>query len=163
MPDTVREFNTAWAPAYTPVGIFVGGTSGIGLGIAAAFARHTKGNAHIIIVGRSSTTAAAILAALPPHSTGADVTRDFVPCDLASIASVKRLAVSLAARFPRVNLLVTTADTINLQSTITNEGLEVSTATRYYARWALVTGLLPAMRSAHAAREDARVITVFTA
>jgi hypothetical protein len=33
-----------------PLGIFVGGTSGIGQGIAEAFARHTDGNAHIMYV-----------------------------------------------------------------------------------------------------------------
>ncbi|KAJ6465308.1 hypothetical protein C8R45DRAFT_1106949 [Mycena sanguinolenta] len=122
MPDlsAVREFNTAWAPAYTPVGILVGGTSGIGQGIAEAFARHTKGNVHIVIVGRSSAAAAAILAGLPLASTGAEVTRDFVQCDLTSIASVKRVAASLAARFPRINLLVTSAGTINFESTITS-------------------------------------------
>ncbi|KAJ7732062.1 NAD(P)-binding protein [Mycena maculata] len=165
MPDlsTVRKFNTAWVPAYTPVGIFVGGTSGIGQGIAEAFARHTKGNAHIVIVGRNSAAAATILAGLPPAPAGANVTRDFVPCDLTSIASVKRVAASLGARFPRINLLVTTAGAINFESAITSEGLEVSAAVWYYARWALLAGLLPAIRAAHAAGEDARVMAVFSA
>ncbi|KAF8187683.1 hypothetical protein K438DRAFT_1972829 [Mycena galopus ATCC 62051] len=165
MPDlsTVREFNTIWAPAYTPVGIFVGGTSGIGQGITEAFARHTKGNAHIVIVGRSSVAAAAILAGLPPAPTGTGATRDFVQCDLTSIASVKRVAASLSARFPRINLLVTTAGAITFESKITSEGLEATTAVWYYARWALVAGLLPAIRAAHAAGEDARVMAVFSA
>ncbi|KAJ7254756.1 NAD-P-binding protein [Mycena rebaudengoi] len=165
MPDlsTVRKFSTAWAPAYTPVGIFVGGTSGIGQGIAEAFARHTKGNAHIVIVGRSSAAAAAILASLPPASASTDAARDFIPCDLTSIASVKRAAAALGARFPRINLLVTTAGTINFESAITSEGLEVSTALWYYARWALIAGLLPTIRAAHAAGEDARVMAVFSA
>jgi hypothetical protein len=39
-------------------------------------------------------------------------------------------------RFPRINLLVTTAGTINFESMITSEGLKVSTALWYYARWA---------------------------
>jgi NAD(P)-dependent dehydrogenase (short-subunit alcohol dehydrogenase family) len=165
MPDlsTVRKFNTAWAPAYTPVGIFVGGTSGIGQGIVEAFARHTKGNAQIVIIGRSSAAAAAILAGLPPAPAGVDAARDFVPCDLTSIASVKRVATELGARFPRINLLVTTAGTINFDSAITSEGLEVSTAVWYYARWALVAGLLPTIRAAHTAGEDARVMAVFSA
>jgi len=33
-----------------PVGVFVGGTAGIGQGMAEAYARHTKGNAHIMYV-----------------------------------------------------------------------------------------------------------------
>jgi len=33
-----------------PVGVFVGGTSGIGQGLAEAFARHTGGNAKIMYV-----------------------------------------------------------------------------------------------------------------
>lgn len=36
-----------------PVALFVGGTSGIGQATAEAFARHTQGNAHIIICGRN--------------------------------------------------------------------------------------------------------------
>ncbi|KAJ7797436.1 hypothetical protein B0H13DRAFT_1468621, partial [Mycena leptocephala] len=53
----VRASNATWDPSYTPVGVFVGGTSGIGEGIAEAFARHTKGNAHIILNHRRRQTA----------------------------------------------------------------------------------------------------------
>ena len=48
-----RAANAAFSPSYFPVAIFVGGTSGIGEATARAFARYTKGNAHIILVGRN--------------------------------------------------------------------------------------------------------------
>jgi NAD(P)-dependent dehydrogenase (short-subunit alcohol dehydrogenase family) len=67
----VPTANAAWVPtvpAYTPVGIVVGGTSGIGQGIAEAFARHTHGRTHIVLVGRNEAAAAAILVRLPPAS-----------------------------------------------------------------------------------------------
>jgi NAD(P)-dependent dehydrogenase (short-subunit alcohol dehydrogenase family) len=51
----VRAANAAILGALknVPVAVFVGGTSGIGQATAEAFARHTKGNAHIIICGRN--------------------------------------------------------------------------------------------------------------
>ncbi|KAJ7172786.1 hypothetical protein C8R43DRAFT_1230915 [Mycena crocata] len=52
-PGTLLSSNAAWASSNTPVEIFVGGTSGIGKGIAQAFARHIKGNTQIVIVGRA--------------------------------------------------------------------------------------------------------------
>ncbi|KAJ7918027.1 hypothetical protein B0H13DRAFT_308595, partial [Mycena leptocephala] len=77
----VRASNAAWDPSYTPVGVFVSGTSGIGEGIAEAFARHTKGNAHIILVGRNRPAATAILACLEKTPVPG-LTREFLPCDL---------------------------------------------------------------------------------
>lgn len=44
-----------------PVAVFVGGTSGIGQGMAEAFNRHTKGNAHIVLVGRNRDAAEGII------------------------------------------------------------------------------------------------------
>ncbi|KAJ6467045.1 hypothetical protein DFH09DRAFT_929905, partial [Mycena vulgaris] len=57
----------AFAPSYIPVAIFVGGKSGIGQGMAEAFARHTKGNAHIVLVGRNRAAAAFPAAKRPAH------------------------------------------------------------------------------------------------
>ncbi|KAJ6473661.1 hypothetical protein DFH09DRAFT_861148, partial [Mycena vulgaris] len=48
--STARAFNANFAPSYTPVAILVGSTSGIGRGIAEAFARHTKGTAQIFLL-----------------------------------------------------------------------------------------------------------------
>ncbi|KAJ6512391.1 hypothetical protein DFH09DRAFT_1197334, partial [Mycena vulgaris] len=48
--STARAFNANFAPSYTPVAILFGSTSGIGRGMAEAFARHTKGNAQIFLL-----------------------------------------------------------------------------------------------------------------
>ncbi|KAF7318809.1 hypothetical protein HMN09_00216200 [Mycena chlorophos] len=128
---------------YTPTFVVVGGTSGIGEGIAQALGRHTKGNVHLLIVGRH--------------------THEFVECDLSSIANVKRVCASLVQRFPRINLLVMTAGAVDLGSNTTSEGLEKASAIVYYARWALVDGLLPSLLAAKDAGEDTRVFSVLNA
>lgn len=65
----VRTANAAFNPSYAPVALFVGGTSGIGQGLAEAFAHHTKGNAHIVIIGRNRAAADAIIAQFPNPPT----------------------------------------------------------------------------------------------
>ncbi|KAF7305359.1 hypothetical protein HMN09_00787900 [Mycena chlorophos] len=152
--------NASWQPAYTPVCVFVGGTSGIGEGIVQAVARHTAGKAHIVLVGRNASAAQRILNALPP-SEGA--IREFVECDLSLVASAKKVAADILARQGRVNLLVLTAGAISLESTITPEGLEKSMAVWYYSRWAFVDGLLPGLKAAQARGEDARVLSMLNA
>ncbi|KAJ7696321.1 hypothetical protein B0H17DRAFT_1198236 [Mycena rosella] len=159
----VRASNAAWNPAYTPVGVFVGGTSGIGEGIAEAFARHTKGNAHIILVGRNRAAATSILARLEkPAIPG--LAREFLECDLSLLRNVKRTSAEILSRFPRVNFLVLTAGAISLSGLdVTEEGVDRQMALLYYSKWAFVDGLLPGLRAARDAGEDARVSAVHTA
>ena len=54
--SAVQQYNNSVSSsAKTPVGVFVGGTSGIGRGMARAFARHHKGNARLIIIVSSKS------------------------------------------------------------------------------------------------------------
>jgi NAD(P)-dependent dehydrogenase (short-subunit alcohol dehydrogenase family) len=160
---TARASNAAWKPSYAPVGVFVGGTSGIGEGIAEAFARHTNGNAHIILVGRNGAAATAILARLKkPPAPG--LTREFLECDLSLLRNVKRTAAEILARFPRVNFLVMTAGAISLSGVeVTSEGVDRQMATLYYSKWTFIDALLPGLRAAQEAGEDVRVSAVHTA
>ncbi|KAJ7772168.1 hypothetical protein B0H16DRAFT_1660502 [Mycena metata] len=137
----VRTSNASWKPSYPPVGVFVGGPSGIGEGIVEAFARHTKGNAHILIKAPTP-----------------ELTREFFECDLSLIANAKRTAAAIVARFPRVSFVFMTAGYVSSNPLdITSEGVDSRVAAMYYSKWALMHGLLPALRAAKAAGEDARV------
>ncbi|KAF7307866.1 hypothetical protein MKEN_01147100 [Mycena kentingensis (nom. inval.)] len=160
---TIRASNASWKPTYTPVAVFVGGTSGIGQGIVQAFAKRTNGNAHIILVGRNAAAAERILASLETPSP--TLTREFMHCDLTLIANAKRTAAAILTRFPTgVNFVFMTAGALSLKvSEITPEGVEYQVAQLYYSKWAFIDGLLPALRAAREAGQDARVAAVHTA
>ncbi|KAJ6453890.1 hypothetical protein C8R47DRAFT_1189121 [Mycena vitilis] len=160
---TVRTFNAAFSPSYTPVAIFVGGTSGIGRGMAEAFARHTKGNAHIVIVGRNRAAGEAIISAFP-KPTIPGIKHEFVECDVTLMRNVHRIAGDLLARMPKVNFLVLTP---GVQTTDgrneTEEGIDRRLAVHYYGRWKFIKDLLPSLENAHRSGEVAKVMSVLAA
>ncbi|KAF7318996.1 NAD(P)-binding protein [Mycena chlorophos] len=154
--------NAAWKPNYTPTAVIVGGTSGIGQGIAQTFAKRTNGNAHIVIVGRNEAAATTIISGFPKPPAG--VSHEFVQCDLSTVAAVKRAAKTILARHAEVNFLFLTSGGVDLTSAVeTSEGLLKGMGPTYYGRWAFIDGLLPALRAAHAAGHDARVLGVLNA
>ncbi|KAJ6533419.1 NAD(P)-binding protein [Mycena vulgaris] len=161
--STVRAFNAAFAPSYTPVAIFVGGTSGIGQGMAEAFARHTKGNAHIVLVGRNRAAAEAILATFPkPTAPGAK--HEFVECDITLMKNVGRVAGELRSRIPTINFLVLTPGVMTMNGrNETEEGIDRKLAVHYYGRWRFIQDLLPAVEAAKKAGQDAKVMSVLAA
>ncbi|ETW74971.1 hypothetical protein HETIRDRAFT_67962 [Heterobasidion irregulare TC 32-1] len=148
----------------TPVAVFVGGTSGIGQGMAEAFNRHTKGDAHIVLVGRNRAAAETIISNMKSvageSSTGS---YEFVPCDVSLISNVKRSAADIVAKHPKVDFLLITAGVLAAARTLTAEGLDKASAVHYYGRWAFIHELLPALRAARRADADAKVISVFSA
>jgi NAD(P)-dependent dehydrogenase (short-subunit alcohol dehydrogenase family) len=161
--DTARAFNAAFAPSYTPVGIFVGGTSGIGQGIAEAFARHTKGNSHIVLVGRNRAAAEAIIARFPKPSVPG-IKHEFVECDSKLVKNVKKTAAELLTRFPRINFLVLSAGAVSTKPyDESEEGIDRRLAVLYYSRWKFIYDLMPGLRAAKAAGEDAKVISILKA
>ncbi|KAJ6609595.1 hypothetical protein B0H10DRAFT_1813464 [Mycena sp. CBHHK59/15] len=161
--STVRAFNAAFKPTYTPVAVFVGGTSGIGQGMAEAFAQHTKGNAHILIVGRNRAAAESIIARFP-KPTAAGVQHEFVECDITLMANVQRVAGALRAQHPKVNFLVLTPGVLTMNGrNETAEGLDRKLAVHYYGRWKFIRELLPAVRAAQTAGGDAKVMSVLAA
>ncbi|KAI9060324.1 NAD(P)-binding protein [Trametes sanguinea] len=158
-----RAANAAFSPSYFPVAVFVGGTSGIGRATAEAFARYTKGNAHIVIVGRNEAAADSVIASFP-KPTSPDAVHEFVSCDASLIKNVHATTQSLLARLPKINFLVLSPGFYTLQGrNETPEGIDRRLCLHYYARWKFAHDLMPLLRKAKEAGEDAKVMSVLAA
>lgn len=161
--SAIRASNAAFSPAYKPVAIFVGGTSGIGQGIAEAFARHVKGNAHLVIIGRNRAAAEAIISKFPKPTT-AGITHEFVQCDVTKMKNIQSVTKELLTRLPKINFLVMTPGIMTTKGREeTDEGIDKKLAVHYYARWKFTNDLLPALLRANADGEDAKVFSVLAA
>jgi NAD(P)-dependent dehydrogenase (short-subunit alcohol dehydrogenase family) len=159
----IRASNAAFSPAYTPVALFVGGTSGIGQGMAEAFARHLNGNAHIVIVGRNRAAADSIISQFP-KPTAAGITHEFIQCDITQMKNVQSVTNELLTRLPKINFLVMTPGIMTTKGRDeTVEGIDKKMAVHYYARWKFTHDLMPALLKANAAGEDAKVMSVMAA
>lgn len=151
--------------ANIPVAVFVGGTSGIGQGMVETFARHTGGNARIVIVGRNKAAAEEIISRFPTSTTTLPASSyEFVQCDLTLMKNVQEVTTSLLQKLPKINYLVITAGFMTMSGrTETNEGIDRKLAVHYYARWKLIKDLLPALSRAQEDGEDAKVMSLLGA
>lgn len=160
---TVRAANAALSFSYLPVAVFVGGTSGIGRATAQAFARYTNGNAHIVLVGRNKVAADEVIASFP-HPTVPDAKHEFIPCDATLIRNVHSTTTGLLEHLPKINFLVLSAGFASFKARDeTEEGIDRRLGLHYYARWKFIYDLLPLLRKAKDAGEDAKVISVLGA
>lgn len=111
--SAVLAANAQNAPtAIRPVAVLVGGTSGCGRGVAEVLAKYAKGNAHIVLVGRSQAAADEIIASLPKPVDGAKY--EFVQCDVSSMRNVGAVTRDLASRLDKINYLVLSTGILSL-------------------------------------------------
>uniref|UniRef100_A0A0W0F1V1 NAD(P)-binding protein n=1 Tax=Moniliophthora roreri TaxID=221103 RepID=A0A0W0F1V1_MONRR len=160
----VRAANAAaLSTSYLPVGVFVGGTSGIGQGMAEAFARHTGGNAHIVIVGRNRAAAESIIAKLP-KPTSPEAKHEFVQCDVSLMKNVAVTTKDLLSRIPKINFLVMSPGFFSSKGRDeTEEGIDRKMAVHYYSRWKFTSDLVSRLVKATEQGEEARVVSVLAA
>lgn len=72
--------------------------------------------------------------------------------DMADLSQVRRVAGEIAARFPRINVLVNNAGVINVKRRVTVDGYEESFAVNHLAHFLLTGLLLPNIRAAAPSR-----------
>jgi NAD(P)-dependent dehydrogenase (short-subunit alcohol dehydrogenase family) len=160
--NQARSLNDSYSPLSTPTAIFVGGTSGIGRAMAESFARATKGNCSIILIGRNRTAAESIIASFPKPTT-TDV-HEFVECDAKLIQNVHATTSALLQRLQKVNFLVLSPGMFRASGRHdTTEGIDEQLALMYHARWTFTYDLMPLLTKAAEAGEDAKVMTVLAA
>lgn len=163
--QSIRLSNASFWKSNTslPVAIFIGGTSGIGQGTAEAFAHHTAGNAHIIIVGRNKLAAEETIKRFP-KPTNPDAKYEFVNCDVTLMRNVRAASQEISKRVQKVNYLVMTTGYFAMSGRDeSEEGIDKKLAVHYYSRWLFTHELMPLLLKAKEEGEDARVFSVLAA
>jgi NAD(P)-dependent dehydrogenase (short-subunit alcohol dehydrogenase family) len=131
--------------------VITGATNGIGLAAAEGLA---AGGAKLAIVARSQARARAAVERISAAG-GEGTTIDVLDADLASQASVRRLASNVLDRYPRVDVLVNNAGAMNTRRQITEDGIELTWAVNHLAPFLLTNLLLDRLQ----ASAPSRVIT----
>ena len=131
--------------------LVTGGTGGIGLATAAGLAGL---GARVGIVGRDAGRARAAAERIRTGATGGDV--DVFIADVSSQREVQRLAETVLAAYPRLDVLVNNVGGYWATRHATEDGLERTFAVNHLAPFLLTHLLLDRLRSS----APARVVTV---
>jgi NAD(P)-dependent dehydrogenase (short-subunit alcohol dehydrogenase family) len=127
--------------------VITGGTSGIGQVAAEALA--AKG-ARLVLVARSRARAEETLARLRVKNS--ETAHSVHYADLSRVGEVKRVGEEIAAREPRVDVLINNAGAMFAQRQATEDGLEMTFATNHMAYFVLTHMLRERLLAAGAAR-----------
>jgi retinol dehydrogenase-12 len=127
--------------------IVTGATSGIGRSTALALAR---AGAELGLVCRDAGRAAETVRAIRDE-TGSTAVEVFLG-DLASQEEIRQVAAALLARYPRIDLLVNNAGVVNLQRSVTVDGIEQTFAVNHLAYFLLTLLLLDRLRESAPSR-----------
>lgn len=146
----------AWTPENLPdltgrVALVTGANSGIGFEAARELARH---GCTVVLGCRSAARAAEAEAKIRRAHPAAVL--EWLELDLSRLGSVRTAAAALAARHPRLDLLVNNAGVMAIPRTLSEDGFEMQLATNHFGHFALTGLLLEPLLAAPAAR----VVTV---
>ena len=127
--------------------VITGATSGIG---AVAAGQLAERGARLVVVARDRARGAATLARLAGRADG--IVHSLYVADLSRLAETRRVAAEIAAREPRVDLLINNAGSMYSLRRLTEDGLERHFATNHMAYVLLTHGLRERLFAAAPAR-----------
>ncbi|KAL4746646.1 hypothetical protein BDW72DRAFT_30835 [Aspergillus terricola var. indicus] len=145
--DQVKQTNSG-LQSYGPgiVGIFVGGTSGIGEATARSFVRNATAP-RVYLIGRNEAQASKIITELNALNPGSKTT--FLKCDVSLLKEVDEVCKDIQEKEEKVNVLVLTTGMMTYKGRDeTNEGLDKKLSLHYYARMRFIANLLPQLNAA---------------
>ena len=144
------------APDISPVAVVTGATGGIGRHIALGLARAGR---RVVLVGRDAGRNEAARAWIAGQVPGSRLEVELT--DLSSLAQAQDLGARIAARHPRVSLLVNNAGVFEARPVTTAEGFDRVLAVNLLAPMVLTNALLPALvAGALVAGAPARIVNV---
>jgi NAD(P)-dependent dehydrogenase (short-subunit alcohol dehydrogenase family) len=129
------------------VAVVTGATRGIGLWIALGLAR---AGCRLVLVGRDRDRGEAARDWVAERVPGAEI--EVIAADLASLATTRSLGRQIAARHPRISVLVNNAGVFRTRRHVTSEGREAVLAVNHLSPFLLTRTLATAMGAAAPAR-----------
>ena len=153
-----QSLSTSSSP--NPTAVFVGGTSGIGLGALQALLKHTA-RPTVYIVGRSLAKLDTLITSLKAEFNKTATLIPIHAADLTFVKDAEQAAAEIASQTQRVDLLILSPGYVTFTGREEHpaEGIDKVTAVRYYSRMAFVLGLQKQLQTAPAPR----VISVLAA
>ena len=140
--------------------ICVGGTSGIGQGIAIRLA---QSQANVTIIGRNVEAGDKIVKEMKSiHPNGQ---YEFMQCDAASMKDIFRCCKIINTKFDSLNYLILSQGLASIKGydATPEEGLDRKLALHYYGRMAFIKGLKNVLnKSADSNANDVRVLSVLS-
>ncbi len=127
--------------------IVTGGASGIGVETVRALA---MAGARVVLATRDPAKGESVAATLRRES-GSDAL-EFQPLDLASLASVRAFVAAYLKLNRKLHILINNAGIMATPLAYTADGFESQFGTNHVGHFALMVGLLPALRAAGTAR-----------
>ncbi|KAK8004882.1 hypothetical protein PG990_010919 [Apiospora arundinis] len=145
--ETVRASNSRLSDVKGPqVALFVGATSGIGLGALKEFAQHAI-DPRVYFVARNAKTAAGIVDDLRTLNPGGKY--EIIEKNVSLVRDAEKVAEFVKSKESSLDLLFLSAGFVSFDGRQeTPEGLDASMSTRYYSRIRITQLLLPLLNQA---------------